>query len=181
MEADDARFRAETIDRRNRAYHKAFTTLQAMLTGHKPPNLLNAVFAVENAFYDGRLDYSRFVQQIDTLKALCQLLQLQSPAPISPAARNALVYQALYHPPASGKFARSPMRYDFVDYRGDTSYAQQFVSKLLNTRTGQCHSMSLLYLILAHEIGAKAWLALAPNHSYIIHTDAGGQFYHFET
>jgi hypothetical protein len=42
-----------------------------------------------------------------------------------------------------------------------------FVSKLLNTKTGNCHSLPYLYKILADELGTSASLALAPNHIYI--------------
>ncbi len=41
------------------------------------------------------------------------------------------------------------------------------VTKLLNTGTGQCHSMPLLYLILAEELNTDAYLAHSPSHSYI--------------
>jgi hypothetical protein len=42
-----------------------------------------------------------------------------------------------------------------------------FVTKLLTTHTGNCHSLPYLYKILADEIDATCWLALAPNHMYI--------------
>ncbi|MFT3947179.1 MAG: hypothetical protein QM763_09420 [Agriterribacter sp.] len=41
------------------------------------------------------------------------------------------------------------------------------VTDLLNNRKGNCHSLSYLYKIIADKIGAKCWLALAPNHIYI--------------
>lgn len=41
------------------------------------------------------------------------------------------------------------------------------VTRLLQTRIGDCHSLSYLYKIIADRIGAKCWLALAPNHIYI--------------
>jgi hypothetical protein len=72
---------------------------------------------------------------------------------------------------------RMPMRYDFHDYRGEGDYRQQFVTKLLQTNTGQCHSLPLLYKILAEEMGVKAYLAFAPNHSYIRHQDEQGRWY----
>jgi hypothetical protein len=73
-----------------------------------------------------------------------------------------------------------PMRYDFHDYRGEGDYRQQFVTKLLQTNTGQCHSLPLLYKILAEEMGVKAYLAFAPNHSYIRHQDEQGRWYNLE-
>jgi hypothetical protein len=42
-----------------------------------------------------------------------------------------------------------------------------FVTKLLATHKGNCHSLPYLYKILADELGATCWLALSPNHMYI--------------
>jgi hypothetical protein len=42
-----------------------------------------------------------------------------------------------------------------------------FVTKLLRTHSGNCHSLPFLYKILCEELGAKAYLAMAPNHTYI--------------
>lgn len=41
------------------------------------------------------------------------------------------------------------------------------VTRLLQTGKGDCHSLSYLYKIISDKIGAKCWLALAPNHIYI--------------
>lgn len=59
------------------------------------------------------------------------------------------------------------MKYDFEDFyaRGDLS--KYMVSKLLAQNTGQCHSLPLLYLILAEELGVKAHLCFSPNHSIL--------------
>lgn len=71
-------------------------------------------------------------------------------------------------------------QYDFDDYMGVKEHSKMFVSKLLETKKGQCHSMPLLYLILAEQIGAKAFLALSPNHSYIRFQDDVGKWYTIE-
>jgi hypothetical protein len=46
---------------------------------------------------------------------------------------------------------------------------------------GQCHSMPLLYLILAEEIGVKAWLSYSPSHTYIKVDDGKGNMLNYET
>ncbi|RQO37674.1 hypothetical protein DBR39_12335 [Chryseobacterium sp. KBW03] len=66
-----------------------------------------------------------------------------------------------------GKVVHKAMKYDFDDYMGAKDYSKMFVSKLMKTNSGQCHSMPLLYLILAEQIGADAYLVMSPNHSYI--------------
>ena len=55
-----------------------------------------------------------------------------------------------------------------------------FVTKLLKTHSGNCHSLPYLYKIICAEIGAKAYLALAPNHIYIKHQDETGQWTNVE-
>ena len=55
-----------------------------------------------------------------------------------------------------------------------------FVSKLLATGKGQCNSLPRLYLILAEEIGAEAFLSLSPNHSYIKFRDENEYWYNVE-
>jgi hypothetical protein len=35
------------------------------------------------------------------------------------------------------------------------------------TKNGNCQSLAYLYKIIADEVGAKCWLALAPNHIYV--------------
>lgn len=42
-----------------------------------------------------------------------------------------------------------------------------FVSKLLETGKGNCHSLPYLYKILAEELNIPCYLAFAPNHIYI--------------
>lgn len=73
-----------------------------------------------------------------------------------------------------------PLNYDFEDYRGDKDWSKMFVSKLLRTGKGQCHSMPLLYLILAEQIGAEAFLSLCPNHSYIKFQDENNKWHNIE-
>lgn len=60
-----------------------------------------------------------------------------------------------------------PFEYNFEDYDGKMDWSNTFVSTLLSTHKGNCHSLPYLYKILADEVGARCWLALAPNHMYI--------------
>lgn len=60
-----------------------------------------------------------------------------------------------------------PFRYDTEDFFGGADWTKMFVTKLLRTGTGNCHSIPLLYKLLCDQLGAPAYLALAPNHLYI--------------
>ncbi|MEL7147414.1 MAG: hypothetical protein AAFO69_13655, partial [Bacteroidota bacterium] len=73
-----------------------------------------------------------------------------------------------------------PKTYDFDDFWGQRDWSKMFVSKLIRDGSGQCHSLPLLYLMIAQEIGADANLAFAPNHSYIKFKDARGHWQSLE-
>jgi hypothetical protein len=80
----------------------------------------------------------------------------------------------------SKKIKHLPFKYDFEDCMGEHDWTKQFVAKTLATNSGQCHSLPLLYLILAEEIGAKAQLSCLPNHSFIKFQDDNGIYYNIE-
>jgi len=55
-----------------------------------------------------------------------------------------------------------------------------FVSKLMATNSGQCHSMPLFYLILAQELETESYLTYSPNHSFIRFKSPKGNWYNAE-
>ena len=73
-----------------------------------------------------------------------------------------------------------PYSYDFDDPFGHKDWDNMFVSKLLNTGKGNCHSLPYLYKIIAEELGISAHLALAPNHIYIKHKNEKDGWYNTE-
>jgi hypothetical protein len=72
------------------------------------------------------------------------------------------------------------LKYDFEDLMGNKDWSKMFVTKLLKTKTGNCHSLPYLYKILSEELGAEAYLALGPNHIYAKHKDDKGQWVNIE-
>jgi hypothetical protein len=70
--------------------------------------------------------------------------------------------------------------YDFEDYCGEQDHRQVFVTKVMATNSGQCHSLPLLYKIMADEMKAEAFISHAPSHSYIQHRDQQGNWYNLE-
>ncbi|MDO5577520.1 MAG: hypothetical protein Q4F84_10610, partial [Fibrobacter sp.] len=60
-----------------------------------------------------------------------------------------------------------PYTYDFDDPFGQKDWSSMFVSKLLATGKGNCHSLPYLYKILADGLEIPCYLAFAPNHIYI--------------
>lgn len=167
-------------------YEKAYNELSAMLSGNIPLNLKRAVFVVENAHYQNKLSYENYCQQINELVFVCRQilkekgLKQDNYMACHYAIQKLFSQQFTYKNTTGKSTVFEPFGYDFKDYMGRENHSSMFVTKLLNTKKGQCHSLPLLYLILSEELNSNVYLGLAPNHSYI---KFGNQYqsYNFET
>jgi hypothetical protein len=165
-------------------YQAGLQELRAMLEAKRPSDLKRAVFLTENAYLNGQLHYADFAGQIGELVQLCRGLAADSARP-NPAARFMALHRLMtdtVHVTYAGQVVsvHTPPRYDFQDFWGREDYTKQFVTKLLRTNAGQCHSMPLLYKLIADELGVKSYLCMAPNHSYIQVQDNRGALYSYE-
>lgn len=140
-------------------------------------------FEIENAFLENRQDKLEFDQIIknsgDYIIAKMKELKYDTQSNV---AKNYMLFQFFsenLNLKANG-LKHTPFKYDFVDYMGQKDWSKMFVSKLLKTKTGQCHSMPLLYLILAEQIQAEASLSFSPSHSFIKFKDQNGKWYNIE-
>lgn len=166
-------------------YFKAFNELNAMLD-NGTLDLKRAVFLVEHA-YDTTLTYERFKNQINKLVEIIGLKMNQDK--ISPNDNMGKIMTlfkfmadtiTVQHPATEKRITTYPKTYDFVDFYGMQDYSKMFVSKVIRTGTGQCHSLPLLFLILAQEVGAKAYLSTSPEHSYVKFIDNLGNLQNIE-
>ena len=157
-------------------YRKAFSQILSMLEGQEVESFKDAVFHVENAYFDGKLSYSNYNYKVHQLVQLSRLV----------ANQNSLNYRysdstniKINYGVASvlmdsikirfnnKEIKLSPSRYDFEDITGESDWTKMFVSKLLHEGTGNCHSLPYLYKILVEAAGGTTHLALAPHHIYI--------------
>ena len=148
-----------------------------MLNGEIPLNFKSAVFATENAYFDGDLDIEALNQEIEMLVELANIIsnaelityQRKDKDLIAKhAALFKVMTEALAIPLDSMHiFLHEPYIYDFDDPTGQKDWTKMFVSKLLGTGEGNCHSLPYLYKILADELDVPCYLAFAPNHIYI--------------
>lgn len=169
-------------------FKQSFAELSNMLDGKQGMSLKRAVFLAENAFLDNSLSYEWFCRDIATeLDILKQFMQKEKLDLNSDMAKKYMLQKfysdTLIMRDSKGnyQFAHYPYRYDFDDPFGKQDWRKMFVTKLLRDKKGQCHSMPLLYLIFAEELGIKAWLSFSPQHSYIKTQDDNGDWYNFET
>lgn len=159
-------------------YNQAYQEQSAMLSGKEPVSFKRSVFLTENAYYSGKLNYQAFCQDISNITVQLKDLIKQRHIEKHPTAGNYVTFSFMADTIAANGF--KPFTYDFDDFTGTKDWSKQFVTKLLKTHSGNCHSLPFLYKILCEEIGAKAYLALAPNHVYIKHQDEQGQWTNVE-
>ncbi|WP_223606819.1 hypothetical protein [Chryseobacterium sp. OSA05B] len=162
----------------NKFYTDAYETLDNMLTDRQPYSFKTAVFSIENAYSQGKLDTEELNRKIIFLTKFCnQLVANRKLQYIEKDEATVNKYASIYTvmcqatPVIVGKdtLKYKPFTYDFEDVFGHRELSNLFVSKLLNTQKGNCNSMPYLYKIIAEELGVSANLALAPNHVYIKH------------
>jgi hypothetical protein len=140
-------------------------------------------FDIENAYLENKQDKLEFDKIIkksgDYILAKMKEMKYDT---VSNVAKNYMLFQFFsenLNLKANG-LNHTPFKYDFEDYMGIKDWSKMFVSKLLKTKTGQCHSMPILYLILAEQIHAEAFLSISPNHSFIKFKDENGKWYNIE-
>ncbi|WP_143307243.1 hypothetical protein [Chitinophaga vietnamensis] len=151
-------------------------------------SITDAVYKVENAFFDQKLPYDRFKALIQFRAGLCKnLLRKEKLDSTDNLSKNYVIQKLftdtlIYNNSATRQRRKiPPLKYDFEDYKGEEHWENMFVSKLLLTGRGQCHSMPLMYLMVAEALGASAYLSLAPEHSYIQFPGPSGRNFNFET
>jgi hypothetical protein len=169
------------------SFRKASETLNRMLSGAEPMNLKLAIFTIESAYLGGKLNYQKFDKEIQDLVTIAKLKAAQDGYNWeNPQTRNIMLFRVMadtlkVKSPSQESFITSyPMQYDFDDYMGKKNWSNMFVSKLLASKSGQCHSLPLLYLILCEETGTQANLAFSPSHSYAKFKDQTGNWHNLE-
>lgn len=137
----------------------------------------NAIYFCENAFYQNKLSRNKFEKDLGIMRKLVKLYSnsvfLINEHQVDSV--NNKLNLSLFHSLCDtvyclddlNAYAHLPFQYNFIDPFAKQDWSNMFVTKLLATHQGNCHSLAYLYKILADEIGAKCWLSLAPNHIYI--------------
>jgi len=159
-------------------YRKAFDEQHQMLKEVIQIDFKRAVFITENAYHKGALDYGAFKNEIaQTGKKLKDFIKQRGLASYKTAGNWAVFTYMTDSLPINNY---KPCTYDFEDFMGEKDWTKMFTTKLMKTRSGNCHSLPYYYKILCEEIGASAHLTLAPNHIYIKHIDEKGQWTNVE-
>jgi hypothetical protein len=149
-------------------------------------SITKAVYLCEAVYYNKPSTYNQFLQAIQQRASFVnQILQQEAIGKKNGFAVHYAIQKLFSQNCAiknkQGKeFTIKKINYDFEDFFGDNDYTKMFVTKLLQTNSGQCRSMPLLYLCIAEQLKVKAWLSLAPQHSFIKFYDAKNNLSNFE-
>lgn len=162
-------------------YRKAFDQLNQMDEDNF--SVKDATFTIENAYFEEQQNYDAFNKLIkQTGDFLREKMKEMDFDPNSNVAKNYILFKFFSDTLEikSKNLKHLPLKYDFEDYQGIKDWSKMFVTKLLATGKGQCNSLPRLYLILAEEIDAEAFLSMSPNHSYIKFRDEEENWYNVE-
>ena len=170
-------------------YQESFSTLKSMLDDGAKYNFKAAVFSVEYAYLGGNLDTIAANREIRRLTTLCKsLIEDRFLGYVESDKEDVNKWASAYQVMCDSipiiiedqHYQYIPFGYDFNDVFGNQEVSNMFVSKLLITRKGNCHSLPYLYKILCEALGTTAHLALAPNHVYIKHQSKANGWYNTE-
>jgi hypothetical protein len=157
------------IETHSRLYNQAYLEMADMLDGKTPLSIKRAVFLAEWAYLDGNLDYDEFCHGIDTVALFLRKFIKANNLEQYKTGKNYALFEYFTRPYSGNGY--KPFTYDYEDFGGTDDFTKLFVSKVMRTHSGQCRSLPLYYKVLAEEIGAEAYLALAPQHYFIRHPD----------
>jgi len=138
-------------------YDSAFSEIATMID-EEQSSFKKAVFLVENAFYQGQFPEDYFNYSVELVANIVRsintddLIQYEG-QDFDEVRTHAAIYRAmtdsLVFVIGSDTLISPPFVYDFEDVFGKENWSQMFVSKLLDTRKGNCRSLPYLYKILA--------------------------------
>ena len=158
-------------------YWQSYDYINKMLRDEAPLSFKNAVWATENAYHNDSLNIEAFNQEINKLARLANFISntgliIYTGKDKDFIAKHAALFKVFTDSiiiplDTTHIFIHSPYTYDFDDPFGQKDWSSMFVSKLMKTRKGNCHSLPYLYKILADELEIPCYLAFAPNHIYI--------------
>lgn len=159
-------------------YSKAFDELKAMLEDKQTASFKRAVFITENAYFENSLDYELFSDEITKLSTIAKKwTKVNSFKNYHFQDSNSVKLDAsIFYTLTDTVFdlnrniVNLPYLYDFNDCFARENWINQFVTKLLITHKGNCHSLPFLYKIVAEELGVDVWLSFTPNHIYLRNT-----------
>lgn len=121
------------------------------------------------------MNYEKFCHDIDSVAYILKRFIEVNDILQYKTAPNFALFEYFTKP--SPMNANKAFSYDFEDFTGKKDFRKLFITKVMNTHTGQCTSLPLYYKILCDELGGQSSLAFAPKHMYVKHIGEDGKRY----
>jgi hypothetical protein len=160
-----------------------------MLTSKNTINFKKAVFITENAYYENQMDEKAFEDAIQIYTSICGGIMtsgniVYSEKDVEKASAQCAVFvfmtDTIPIQTDEGIAVHTPFAYNFDDFAGQKEWSNMFVSTLMETKKGNCHSLPFLYKMIMDELGQEAYLSLSPNHIYIKAQNKRAGWYNIE-
>ncbi len=187
-------------------YQSAYNEITTILENENALNFEDAIFSMENAYYNNQLSKKEFTNTLDFHTS--RIIELayankdrvpnsaqfeNSVLPISPSCKAredglVLLNWAIYtyitdttYWKQNGEYVpHYPLTYQNTDPFGKENWETTQITSLLKTNKGNCFSLSTLYYIFSQRLHSQAYLTTAPGHIYIQHKGFDGNFYNVE-
>ncbi len=163
---------------KDKAFLDGLNYLKMMLNGDRPYSLKRAEFTVENAYSGDTMDYLRFCNNIDSIVSILKSFINAKKIQQYKTAPNYALFEYFTKPNTMN--GNKAFNYDFDDFTGKKDFKKLFITKVMETHTGQCTSLPLFYKILCDELGGQSSLAFAPKHMYVKHIGEDGKWVNIE-
>ena len=170
-------------------YYDVFSLIESMLSEKDSLDFKKAVFLTENAYFENNLDEDFFNAFVQFNTSICRgimasgnLIYPESDREKANAQCAVFVFMTDSIPveTENGVVIHTPFAYNFDDFAGQKEWSNMFVSTLMKTKKGNCHSMPFLYKMIMDELGQGCYLSLAPNHIYIKANNKRAGWYNIE-
>lgn len=183
-------------------FYSAKTQLENMLNGKEMPSFEKAIFLIENAWWEGGIDYTSYERvltlQSDRIKRLAYSYRDKSKVFVSDlsgtkeqkekryssALTNFAIYQYMTSLSLWDKkdefVCHKPYAYSKKDPMGSMDWTNTQITHLINEGNGNCFALASLFRILSERLNSDAMLCTAPSHIYIRHADEKGTYYNVE-
>lgn len=178
-------------------FKAAKSHLEAMLEGRETASFENAVYQIENAWWDDGISYDDFEREIgkhfDNIRMLASNYNENVKASFSgdmlhtkeekekdyqKALNNYAIYRYITSPTSVSSFwgveKHLPYTYSRRDPMGTLDWTNTQVTHLLDAHEGNCFALAALFEIFSERLQSNAMLCTAPGHIYIRHADEKG-------
>ncbi len=166
-------------------YKSAQDKIKNMLNGNTALSLQDAYYYCENAYGQSFLGYTEYKNIVAENAKFITTWLMENKYDITNS--EAIHYgiqkflsDTLYIHSSNSVKGHLPYYYDYIDATGLVNKQNYFVTKTIATGGGQCHTMPVLYLILAETLNIEAFEAYNPRHTFIRFVNASGTIVNYE-